>query len=185
MLVVLGAREAMGLSLLNGLNNMAKNIALVKNGTVMNLIVADDSFIASIANQYDYTVEYTNQQIAIGYIYNPTSGAFTPPTPTAAEIKADQISSATTDMEYGMSVLTQFRIYISGLSTTQILTIMQGIITNGGSVVSLLQMGLLPEANLSLLSISNLSFLDQPYDSTQPLGQTVRQYFSSLILAGT
>ena len=55
------------------------NFALIKNGIVQNIIVADNNFIASLPNSNEY-VEYTNA--GIGWSYDGVN--FIPPKPDNA-----------------------------------------------------------------------------------------------------
>jgi len=54
------------------------NYALIKNGIVANIIVADSDFIHSLPNSSDY-VQYTNA--GIGWIYDASKNVFIPPKP--------------------------------------------------------------------------------------------------------
>jgi len=54
------------------------NYALIKNGIVANIIVADSDFIDSLPNSSDY-VQYTNA--GIGWIYDASKNVFIPPKP--------------------------------------------------------------------------------------------------------
>lgn len=58
---------------------MEKIFALIKNGVVVNTIVADDDFIDQIEDQYDHCVDTSDmiQRPPIGWSYDGSN--FTPP----------------------------------------------------------------------------------------------------------
>lgn len=113
----------------------------------------------------------------------PTYNAWNAPIVAAQLAAQTLLSSVQQEMVYGAQILAQLRAYIAPMGTTQVLTILQAMISNGGGVISMLQVGALAQANTLLLAITNMPFLDTPYSSSNPSGPTVRQYFSALILS--
>lgn len=71
------------------------NYALIKNGIVQNVIVADEEFISSISDQYDHIEALDTpeeQKVAgPGWLYDSIAGEFTSP-PEPEEIKTWKIT---------------------------------------------------------------------------------------------
>lgn len=78
--------------------------ALVKNGVVVNTIVADADFIALIQSQYDHCVQITNEpgSPSMGWTYDGTS--FSPPTPPTPLPLNQQYTQA----QYGQMLIAEF-----------------------------------------------------------------------------
>lgn len=53
--------------------------ALIKNGIVVNVIIADPTFILGIQSQYDACIDVTNTYCGPGFLYDGVS--FTDPNP--------------------------------------------------------------------------------------------------------
>jgi len=78
--------------------------ALIKNGVVVNVIVADANFIALIQSQYDSCVVITNNpgDPGIGWTYDGTN--FAPPTPPAPL----PLNKQYTPMQFGQMLIDEF-----------------------------------------------------------------------------
>ena len=76
--------------------------ALIKNGFVVNTILADEEFIKLISNEYDYIVDIDNANPypSIGWLFNPTDGSFeTPPVISGAVILEGEVVNETPALE--------------------------------------------------------------------------------------
>jgi hypothetical protein len=161
---------------------MANKYALVKNGVVVNMIVADPSFLPLISDQYDNALDYTGQdiQIDIGFTFDSGNNSFSPPelnVQQQQQILLDQINQR---IKHGKDVISHFRLYTLSIPDDQAAS----LIVAFGDVVQLLNLGILIEAAALLNSITGVDILDQPYDPNFPGGDTVRQYFARYIAAG-
>lgn len=60
---------------------MIKNYALIKSGVVVNCIVADESFVATIQSDYDLVIDLSSQTspVSPGASYDSTTGLFIEP----------------------------------------------------------------------------------------------------------
>jgi hypothetical protein len=54
-------------------------LALISDGKVVNVIIADQAFADSISDQYDHVVDVTNLNVGPGYLYDGTNFSAPPP----------------------------------------------------------------------------------------------------------
>jgi len=66
---------------------MERTFALIQGTSVVNSIVADDSFIEYIKNDYAQIIETTNMEVkpGVGAIYNPENNTFSYPQVTVTQ----------------------------------------------------------------------------------------------------
>lgn len=160
--------------------------ALIINNLVVNLIIADSTFISSIIEQYDAIVDCQSIPglIQIGYLYNTTTGIF-----SVRPLSDDELATAVIltrkngikkRMKYGAKVIEDFRYLTLDLPDD----VGPSLIGAFSETIALLNLGMLAAAALALNSIEGIDMINAPYDSSYPEGPTVKQAFVAYILEG-